>query len=299
MIAGLPTWVVIAGAAVILVTIVLVVLYYNGTLQGASQDPHELAGAGLRAIRGDADAVALLPYDDGTFYFKPCNFDKELIGGQGGYETEDGDKIVLDGDGEPVKSYMGVDIIMGVDPTEHAGAIEPVKALMAQKNNMGAWLKVDRQRDVIEAGEALMQAPGMSDVDVGPEGTAVEAEAQQMMERQQVPKEIAMERALEKLENEGEVTKVFDLAPAAAPVVDDEGNVSLEEASHIAVDQSKGADLMPTTTSTVELNTALDKARMEEYEEGKLTKYMVYGIVIGFLAAILSGAGFIGINAVM
>lgn len=298
MIAGYPTWWFAVGGIVILVTITLVVLWYNGTLSGASQDPDEVLAQGLRAIRGDADLVALLPYDDGTFYMKPANFDKELIGGQGGYETEDGDKIVLDGDGEPVKNLFGVDVLLAVDPTEHAGAVDPVKALMAQKNNMGEWLRVDRQGDVIEVGEALEQSP-TTDVDVGTGGTAVEAEAQQMMQEQGISESVAMERALEKLEKEGEVTKVMDLAPMAAPVVDDEGDISVEEASHIAVDQSKGADLMPTTTSTVELNTALDKARMEEYEEGKLTKYMVYGIVIGFLAAILSGGAFIGINAVM
>jgi hypothetical protein len=298
MIAGYPTWWFIVGGGVIALTVVIVSLWYTGALSGKGKDPEQVLFQALQAIRGDADLVALLPYDDGTFYMKPANFDKELIGGQGGYETEDGDKIVLDGDGEPVKSLFGVDVLLAVDPTEHAGAVDPVKALMAQKNNMGEWIKVDRQGDVIEAGEALTPAP-TSDVEVGPEGTAVEAEAQQMMQEQGVPESVAMERALQKLEKEGEVTKVMDLAPMAAPVVDDEGNVGIEEASHIAVDQSKGADLMPTTTSTVELNTALDKARMEEYEEGRLTKYLVYGIVIGFLAAILSGGAFIGINAVI
>ncbi|MFB6198506.1 MAG: hypothetical protein ABEI52_09620, partial [Halobacteriaceae archaeon] len=155
-----------------------------------------------------------------------------------------------------------------------------------------------RQGDVIEAGEALTPAP-TSDVDIGPEGTAVEAEAQQIMQEQGVPESVAMERALEKLEKEGEVTKVMDLAPMAAPVVDDEGNVSIEEASHIAVDQSKGADLMPTTTSTVELNTALDKARLEEYDEGRDVKHVVYGIVIGSVLTLLAGGAFIGLNAVV
>jgi len=95
------------------------------------------------------------------------------------------------------------------------------------------------------------------------------------------------------------VTAGMDLAPMAAPVVDDEGNVGIEEASHIAVDQSKGADLMPTTTSTVELNTALDKARMEEYDQGRDVKHVVYGIVIGSVLTLLAGGAFIGLNAVV
>lgn len=302
----------------------------------------------LQNKRGDADALALMPYDDGTFYLKPCNFDKELIGGQGGYETEDGDKIVLDGDGEPVKQLLGVDVILSIDPTEHAAAVEPVKAFMAQKNNIGEWLKVDRQGNIIEVGEALMPAPE-SDVsldDVGPEGTAVEERADEIVEEQRIRKRQAMELALEELEKEHEVTKVMDLAPPAAPKlkpdvkdvdadieplppedsngsrfsnlfgngetaadggmaipeigtdnIDVDWTVDLEEATHIAVDQSKATDLMPTTTSTVELNTALDKARMEEYEEGKLMKYFVYGLVSGALVAVVFGGIMVGINA--
>lgn len=308
----------------------------------------------LQEKRGDADALALLPYDDGTFYLKPCNFDKELIGGQGGYETEDGDKIVLDGDGEPVKQLLGVDIILGIDPTEHAGAVEPVKAFMAQKNNIGEWLKVDRAGNIIEVGEALMPAPD-SDVsldDVGLEDTAVEDRADQIVAEQGIRKQQAMEHALEELEKDGEVTKVMDLAPPAAPKltpevtgveadvepidvengdgesggklgnllgdgsedeaatdggmalptvdtdgVDVEWNVELEEATHIAVDQSKATDLMPTTTSTVELNTALDKARMEEYEEGRLMKYFAYGLAAGALISVVFGGMMVAINS--
>jgi hypothetical protein len=244
-------------------------------------DPHKTLVKGLERVRGDADAIALLPYDDGTFYMKPANFDKELIGGQGGYETEDGDKIVLDGGGEPVKSLLGIDVILAVDPTEHAAAVEPIKALIAHRNNLGEWLKVDKKGNIIEAGDGVELADDTADIDVGPEGTMVEEVA--------TNEQIAFDAAMAKLEKQGDVSKVYDIAPPAAPAMTDGGEVRMDEATHIAVDQSKAADLMPTTTSTTELNTALDKARMEEYEEGKLMKYFVYGAV--FMSVILGILG--------
>jgi hypothetical protein len=291
-------------------------------------DPMQDLAEDLRRARGDADALALLPYDDGTFFIKPCNFDKNLIGGQGGYETVDGDKIVLDGDGEPVKSLLGVDILLALDPTEHAGAVAPIKSAIAQKHNIGEWVKADREGNIIEVGEALVQADGGEQeviteravdiiaqadgfdedsardlvaradgyaadggVAVGLEGSMVEKKAK----REQIP----MEQALAELEADGEVTKIYDLAPAAAPVIDDEGNLSVEGATHIAVDQSKAADLMPTTTSTTELNTALDKARMEEHDPGIRTKYLVYGVILGTIITVVVGGLFVGLTAVI
>jgi hypothetical protein len=280
IVGGIGALIILAGAA-----FAAYWAYMNGLIGGGGNADDAIAEA-LRQKRGDADALAFLPYDDGTFYFKPCNFDKELIGGQGGYETVDGDKIVLDGGGEPVKSLFGVDVVLGVDPTEHAGAVEPIKALMAHKKDIGEWLRVDREGHVIEAGEALLPAPN-SDIeidDIGPENSPVVQERAEdiMSDGGIVRKEIAMERAIEELEREGMITRIFDLAPPSAPVMTDDG-MELEQATHIAVDQSEGSDLMPTTTSTTELNTALDKARMEEYDEGKLLKYAGYGAAATFI----------------
>jgi hypothetical protein len=241
-------------------------------------DPYDELAEDLAGLRGDHDAIALLPYDDGTFFFKPCNFDKDLIGGQGGYETDDGDKIVLDGDGEPVKSLMGTDVILGIDPTEHAGAVEPIKSYVAQKNNLGEWLKVDTQGNLIDVGDALLPGPD-NDLDVGPtESDMVMETAGEIADAQNIREELAIEKAVEKLEQQGEITKIYDFAPPASVSANGD-EVEIEQADRVAVDQSKAVDLMPTTTSTTELNTALDKARMEEYEEGKLMKYFVYGMV--------------------
>jgi len=242
----------------------------------SDQEGYDEVAEGLAQIRGDSDALILFPYDDGTYFLKPGEFDKDLIGGQGGYETPDEDKIVMDGDGSPKRNLLGTDVILACDPTEHAGAVEPMKSYVAQKRNIGEWVKVDTKGNVLDVGEALVDLK--DDIDVGLEGTAVEQKA--------MAEDMALETALKEMERNGQVRKLYDLAPPASAEVTDEGEVELEEATHVAVDQAKATDLMPKTTSTTELNTALDKARMEEYEEGKLLKYAMYGgtaVFIGML----------------
>lgn len=240
----------------------------------ADDDPYGPIADAMADLKGEHDALALLPYDDGTFWFKPCNFDKDLIGGQGGYETMDGDKIVVDGDGEAKREFLGIDIILGVDPTEHAAAVDPIKALVAYKNNIGEWIKVDKKGQVIEAGEAV---EAVSDIETGPEQSDMVVEYAQ-------ENDVAFDAAVAQLEQQGDISKVFDIAPPGA-VVKEDGELEVEQATHIAVDQSKAADLLPTTTSTTELNTALDKARMEEHEEGKERRILIQGLVIGFITS--------------
>lgn len=305
---------------------------------GMGSDPTEEVRDAMAKLRGDADAVALLPYDDGTFYPKPANFDKELIGGQGGYETADGDKIVVDGEGEAVRSLFGVPMLLAVDPTEHAAAVDPIKALVAHKNDIGEWLRVDREGNVVQAGPGVEPAPPIADAEdveqafeqtpdeqllalinvdtedmgAGDVAAAVGANegeirnalqralerpadvadngmvgdggvAGELMQQSKVTEgaPLSFEEAMRELARDGQITKIYDIAPPKAPVEyvteNGESEVVVEEATHIAVDQSKAADLMPKPTSTVELNTALDKARMEEHEEGVKMKYFLYG----------------------
>lgn len=371
-------------------------------IPGYNPDPYEKLVDGLHTALGDGDAIALLPYDDGTFFMKRAYFDKQLIGGIGGYETDDGDKIAVDGTGEAVRELFGVPIVLGVDPTEHAAAVDPIKALVAHKNDIGEWLRVDKQGQVVQIGPALRPAPSIAEAadveaamqaatprellestfqDFDPERIQVpervvidELETRENdallgrvlddydpeehsedekellvgehedairdwlrveLERQNAqtlvdehepqireavreyleqppmiqpdgvvadgglvgdfmrgeyldgaPGSITFDDALVELAERGDVTKVYDIAPPAAPVQDPDGNVEVETATHIAVDQSKAADLLPTTWDTVEINTALDRARMEEYEEGRLMKYLTYGIIIGAVGTI-------------
>lgn len=331
----------------------------------SNSDPYEELVTGLRMIQGDMDALALLPYDDGTFFLKPCNFDKDLIGGQGGYETDDGDKIVLDGDGEPKRDLFGVPLLLAVDPTEHAAAVDPIKALVAQKDNIGEWIRVDREANVVELGPALKSVadsavfaePGSEDhwttqaleydavedrllsmgvepddaseeliqqavrqveqaaadaaendedreedwrdylpwgddidsgvepapepVDIDIEDSMVGDKLREMGVQPNMASDEMVHKAMKHLAENDDLTKVYDIAPPAAPAVADGGELVLEEATHIAVDQSKAADLLPKTTSTTELNTALDKARMEEHDEDKVKDLITYGIIIG------------------
>lgn len=342
-----------------------------------SSDPFEQLVDGLIAAKGDADALALLPYDDGTFYLKPANFNKDLIGGQGGYETTDGDKIVLDGDGQPVRDLFGVPMLLAVDPTEHAAAVDPIKALVAQKDNIGEWIRVDREANVIELGPALKSAaesavfadpdsdehwttraleydavqdrllemgvdpeeaspeliqravnqveqaavdaaendvngekaagdylpwgdesedgfePAPEPVDIDIEDSLVGDRLREMGIEPDMASDEMVHQAMKQLAEEGDLTKVYDIAPPAAPAIADGGELVLEEADRIAVDQSKATDLIPKTTSTTELNTALDKARMEEHDEDKWKSIFVQGMIAGAVTAAVAGLIFV------
>ncbi|MGK7296510.1 MAG: hypothetical protein ACNS61_11910, partial [Candidatus Wenzhouxiangella sp. M2_3B_020] len=88
------------------------------------------------------------------------------------------------------------------------------------------------------------------------------------------------------------------IAPPADVSMDEDGNLQLDEATHIAVDMSKGSDLMPTTTSTTELNTALDKARMEEHEPRSLQRDLIF-LAAGAVIAVVFGGMVMGMNAVI
>lgn len=340
---------------------------------GYNPDPYKKLVEGLDTALGDGDAIALLPYDDGTLYPKRAYFEKDLIGGIGGYETADGDKIAVDGTGEAVRSLFGVDIVLGVDPTEHAAAVDPIKALIAHKKDIGEWIRVDRRGDVVQIGPAMEPPPvvvNAADVDevmeeatddellqtlnpdydaetfeaglreqyladievepdlvtdkqiddyvdqqkaemvaqnietieqiveahiynervpdVSPEGIVADGGmvGEFLEQERQKGKSMTFDEALNELRQRGDVTTVFDIAPPAGMYLDDDGEVQVEEATHIAVDQSKAADLLPKKWDTVKLNTMIDKARMEEYEEGKFMKYLTYGIIIGAVGTI-------------
>lgn len=348
-----------------------------------NSDPFEDLVDGLAAAKGDADALALLPYDDGTFFLKQANFDKDLIGGQGGYETPDGDKIVMDGDGQPVKDLFGVPMLLAVDPTEHAAAVDPIKALVAQKDNIGEWLRIDREGNLIQVGPALKSAADSAifedpnsdehwtekaleydsvrkritemgvepaeaspeliqqaveqieaeaveaaqndeeetstvreylpwedqiddDVDIQPERVEVNIEdsvvgdkLREMGVEPDMASEEMLHAAMEELAKNDDLKKIYDIAPPAAPVVTDGGHVEIEQATHYAVDQSKATDLIPKTTSTTELNTALDKARMEEHDEDKWKNIFIQGMIAGSVIAGFFGLVFVGMFALL
>jgi len=365
-------------------------------IPGYNPDPFENLVEGLDDVLADGDAIALMPYDDGTLYPKRAYFDKNLIGGIGGYETADGDKIAVDGEGEAVKNLFGVPVLLACDPTEHAAAVDPMKALVAHKNDIGEWLRLDRQGTVVQVGPALRPAPEILDAgsvdeamkSAGAANLLALAYGEEVLEEYEVPPERqasfldrvrdeagqnldpaeiegpiydveAMQRDVEEYEDEireavhrtlqldlepevnangmvadgglagehmrqrneqaqtdpniqpmtfeealvelaerGDIEKIYDIAPPAGIVQDRFGDIQVDQATHIAVSQSKAAGLLPTTWDTVEINTALDKARMEEYEEGKWMKYMIYGIIIGAILVAVCALLFAGVFSI-
>lgn len=313
-------------------------------------DPYEDLIAGLETVRGSGDAIALMPYDDGTFWPKPAYFDKELLGGIGGFETDDGDKIAVDGTGEAIRSLFGIDIVLAVDPTEHAGAVDPIKALVAHKHDIGEWIRVDRKGQTVQIGPAMEPPPFIVDADdvedamaqasddellallFGQEYDPEEYDADEKLELVATNDEAIKERiaagleqhetpsidsdgfvtdkgmvrdrvqetqedphqeqlgfteALAELRANGDVSTVYDIAPPAGITANGNGELDIEQATHIAVDQSKAADLLPRKWDTTKLNTMMDKARMEEYDEGQLVQYFTYGIIVGAVISVV------------
>lgn len=281
---------------------------------------HEHIEAGLRQRLGDGDALLLIPYDDGTFWLKRGYYDKELVGGKGGYETPDEDKFVVDGAGDAKRSLFGVPVALAIDPSEHAGVVEPIKALIGQKNNMGEWLRVDREDRVAQVGSALEPAP-----DGMPEQSP---KIQEEMLKENVD---SVHEALLNLAEAGDLRKLYDLTPKRRAVdnpssevsasAETDGGVDLtkeefdfdegydpdvedeleklptttpepelvvEEATGFIVDQSKAAELLPKKWTSEKLQVMQDKARMEEYDEGKALRYLGYGALAGFLMTLVS-----------
>jgi len=238
----------------------------------------------------NADAIAFIPYSDGPLIPKPAIYDRELLGGKGGYRTPDGERIYVDGQGNGKYSLQGVDVVLAIDPTEHAAAVDPLKAWVAHEANVGAWIKVDREGNVIEAGEALKSVDGITPaMEIGDDEAAADGGYPSEVHRHADQNGMELEDAKKKLEEEGLLHKIVDLAPPREAVVDEEtGEVTIEEATHVAVDVSEASNLLPKKTNTTAWQTMEEKARQEGMDEEKLMEYMLYGVAIGAAVAGIS-----------
>lgn len=242
----------------------------------------------------DADAIAFIPYSDGPLVPKPAIYDRELMGGKGGYRTPDGERIYVDGQGNGKFSLRGVDVILAMDPTEHAAAVDPLKAFVAHENDLGRWIKVDRKGNVIEAGEALTnvdgETPAFDDPDMKPTDTATPAADggyETEVHKKSAEDGLTFEDAKEALEQAGELHKIVDLAPPREVNVDEEtGEVEVEQATHVAIDVSEAANLLPKKTNTTAWQTMEEKARQEGMDE---EKFKEWAITFTALGAILGG----------
>jgi len=238
----------------------------------------------------NADAIIFLPYSDGPLIPKPGIYDRELLGGKGGYRTPDGDRIYVDGDGSGKFSLNGVDIILSIDPTEHAAAVDPLKSWIQMRNDTGKWIQVDKEGTVIEAGEALKSVDGttpamdMSPADV--QGAATDGGHVSEVHKHASETGMSLEEAKKELEQAGMLHKIVDIAPPREVVIDEEtGEVDVEQATHVGVDLSAAADLLPKKTNTTAWQTMEEKARAEGRDDQKLLEYLGYGFVAGAAAS--------------
>ena len=277
--------------AVVLVAILGAVVWYTWD-SGEPWD--DFADATRNIVESeDADAIAFIPYSDGPLVPKPAIYDKSLLGGKGGYRTSDGDRIYVDGQGNGKFSLQGVDTILAIDPTEHAAAVDPLKAYIAHENDLGRWIKVDREGNLIEAGEALASVDGVEPAmetpmdEVTPDAVA-DGGYPSEVHKMAAEEGMSLEDAKRELETAGLLHKIVDLAPPREAVIDEEtGEVDVEEATHVAVDVSKAADLLPKKTNTTAWQVLEEKARQEGRDEEKLMEYFMYGLASGgALAAI-------------
>lgn len=267
---------------VFLVVVGGAIFYYR---DGGSDPWEAFADACYEIVEEEnADAIAFIPYSDGPLIPKPAIYDRELMGGKGGYRTPDGEIIYVDGQGNGMFTLEGVDVILAIDPTEHCAAADPLKAWIAHKtNNVGEWIKVDREGTVVEAGDALRS---MRDVTPAadqpvPEGrVAPDGGYPSEVHQHAAENGMAFEDALAELEAEGLVTKIADLAPPREAVIDD-GEVRVEEADHVAVDVSQAAELLPKKTNTTALQTAIERARQEGRDDEKIQELITYGVILG------------------
>ncbi|MFW5956335.1 MAG: hypothetical protein ACOCQY_02915 [Halorhabdus sp.] len=237
----------------------------------------------------DADAIAFIPYSDGPLIPKPAIYDRELLGGKGGYRTPDGERIYVDGQGNGKYSLEGVDVILAIDPTEHAAAVDPLKAYIAHENDLGNWIKVDREGNLIEAGEALKSVDDETPAMDIPKAEAREAAADggypSEVHRVALEEGMELEEAKAELEQAGLLQKIVDVAPPREAIIGDDGEVAIEKAHHVAVDLSAAANLLPKKTNTTAWQTMEEKARQEGMDEDKMRENLLYGIAIGAAVA--------------
>lgn len=266
-----------------------------------SGDPWDQFADACHAIvdAEDADAIALIPYSDGPMIPKPAMYDQELLGGTGGYRTSDGEIIYVDGQGTGRFDLEGVPLITAIDPTEHASAADPLKAWVSHKKDIGEWIKVDREGNLIEAGEAVMpadpenaQTPAMEQPR---DATAADDDGHVSEVHERAHEDgLSLQDAKEALEAEGVLKKVVDIAPPREAIVDEEtGEMEIEEADHVGINISSAANLLPKKTNTAELQVMKDKARneardQEQYKEALLTGAAVGGAIGGGIGVIMA-----------
>jgi len=275
------------------VVLIGVILFLFLVVYDRGEPWDDFAEAAQKIVNSEnADAIAFLPYSDGPLVPKPAIYDRELMGGKGGYRTPDGERIYVDGQGNGKFSLQGVDAILAIDPTEHAAAADPLKAYVAHQNDLGRWILVDREGTVVEAGDALQSVDDVTPAMEQPQAAATDGGHASAVHEKAAADGMELQQAKETLEQEGKLHKIVDLAPPRAVHVDEEtGEVDVEEATHVAVDVSSAANLLPKKTNTTAWQVVEEKARQEGMNWDERRKDILIGVVVG--------GGVVGVAAVV
>jgi hypothetical protein len=317
MIPGLGTTPLLIGGGVFVLMFVVVVVGVLWWTDPFGGEPWaDFVDAAHKIVDSeDADAISLIPYSDGPMVPKPGVFDKDLMGGKGGYRTPDGDKIYIDGEGSGKYDLEGVPAVLAMDPTEHAAAVDPLKAFAAMRNDVGRWIQIDSVGNVIKAGEALMalekpEYNGAGDAEFNAEDLNTNALPDHLAdeipelpaEAMDIPKEAVpdggpypsevhekaathgttLADAKAALEEEGILDKIVDISSPKEINIDDEtGEVDVEEATLTGISLSAASNLLPKKTNTTSLQVMEEKARQEGRDDDKLLEWAGYGFVAG------------------
>lgn len=269
---------------VVFALVFVAILAFVGIKYWGSGDPWDAFAEATAQIvdAEDADAIAFIPYSDGPLVPKPAIYDRELLGGKGGYRTPDGERIYVDGQGNGKYSLQGVDVILAIDPTEHAANADPLKAWIQHLKDTGQWIKADRKGNVVEVGEALTSMDDVEPAMQTPQGAATDGGHPSEVHRHARENGMELEDAKKKLEEQGLLHKIVDVAPPREPVVDeDTGEVQVAEASHVGVDVSAASELLPKKTNTTSWQVMEEKARQEGMDWAERRKDIIMGAVVG------------------
>lgn len=216
---------------------------------------------GMRAVLGDGDVVCLIPYGDGVMVRKRGYYEKNLVGNLAGYETKDGDMFIMDGDGDVTFYLAGVPVVLCTDPSQMAGVIHPIKALMGQKADIGEYVRVDREDNAISHGKAI-EPVGDADVDLASESPLVV--------------------------EEGVHDELYDFSPPTrlAGRVDGEaladgGAAVVEQADGFVVSANKAASMVPNPVTGKELKIMQQRERNAAFDQSEMIKFVLYGALLG------------------
>lgn len=223
-----------------------------------------------KGVLGDGDAIILVPYSDNQLLAKRGYYEKGLVGNHPGYTTADGDIYVAEGAvGDPVMYLFGLPVVLALNPSEHAAVIDPLKSLIAHKRDIGEFVRVDKEGQVLEVGPAVKPADEGGPVDIGEAEVAdAAADGGAVPTASENPTHINYE-----VED-----ALFDLTPTK--IVDPETGDVVDQADGFVISQRKAADLIPSKTSSQEIKLMQQRERNAMADASERIKTLLIGAAL-------------------